>query len=442
MSRTEHDADVLVVGAGPAGASAAFHLAAHGIDVLVLEKSEFPREKVCGDGLTPRAVHQLIGMGVNIDAPGWQRHRGVRFVSAGPQLEVDWPKLNSFPGFSLTRTRHDFDDILIHHARATGARLHTAIRVTGPMLGADGYVIGVQAVSTADRQPRTYRAPLVIAADGVSARLPLALGIDRHPERPLGIAVRRYYRCPPRHRDNYLECWAPIRDPKTNRPLPSYGWIFGLGDGRVNVGLAVTKTRGKTMPTDCDRILQAWLQHTPPDWGLHDDTHADGPIRGAALPMGFHRSPHYTHGLMLVGDAAGLVNPMTGEGIGYAMESGELAAAIATDALAQPAQRENILRQYPQELRKRFGAVFRAGNLSAELMANPIINTLITRHGTKFPPVVHFLARLSCQLTNNPSKDLTDWIISTTLRLAPQIKVRPPLQSDRTPKTQTNQLTC
>lgn len=84
------EADVIVVGAGPAGSSAAFHLAKAGIDVLLLEKAHFPREKVCGDGLTPRAVHQLIRMGIDIKAPGWTRSRGMRWVAGDHQVHIDW----------------------------------------------------------------------------------------------------------------------------------------------------------------------------------------------------------------------------------------------------------------------------------------------------------------------------------------------------------------
>ena len=119
MSRTtadERQADVIVVGAGPAGSAAAYHLASAGADVLLLEKSSFPRDKICGDGLTPRAVKQLIGLGLDLDAPGWQRNLGLRIVGAGHRLELPWPELSSYPPYGMVRNRMDLDEILARHA--------------------------------------------------------------------------------------------------------------------------------------------------------------------------------------------------------------------------------------------------------------------------------------------------------------------------------------
>ena len=137
MSRTsadERQADVIVVGAGPAGASTAYHLANAGADVLLLEKASFPRDKICGDGLTPRAVRQLIGMGFDLDAPGWQKNKGLRIVGAGHRLELPWPELTSFPPFGAVRTRMDLDETLARHAQKAGARLLERTAVTGPVI--------------------------------------------------------------------------------------------------------------------------------------------------------------------------------------------------------------------------------------------------------------------------------------------------------------------
>src|SRR5215468_7131557 len=166
-------ADVLVVGAGPAGSSTAFHLAQAGLDVLLLEKSIFPREKVCGDGLTPRAVKQLVSMGIPLNAQdGWFPNKGLRIIGGGVRLELDWPELSAYPGFGLVRSRLGFDETLARAAQKAGARLLEGVTVTGPALDDDGRISGVTArpVGSGEAE-RIYRARLVVAADGNSSRL-------------------------------------------------------------------------------------------------------------------------------------------------------------------------------------------------------------------------------------------------------------------------------
>src|SRR5262249_26129188 len=204
------DADVIVVGAGSGGSATAFHLARHGLDVLLLEKTEFPREKVCGDGLTPRAVTQLVKMGIDTsEKAGWLSNKGLRVIAAGVRLELDWPDLAAFPNYGLTRTRLDLDQMLAAPAAEAGAILKTNTNMTGPTRDGSGGVVGVTA--THHDEPVEYRAPLVIAADGVSGRFPLSLGINKREDRPIGVAVRRYYRSATRHDDDYLESWLELR---------------------------------------------------------------------------------------------------------------------------------------------------------------------------------------------------------------------------------------
>ena len=147
-ARTE-DADVIVVGAGPAGSATAAYLARAGVDVLLLEKANFPREKVCGDGLTPRAVKALVGMGVPVgERDGWVRNKGLRVIGGGVRLELPWPELSSYPGYGLVRTRLDFDEILARTAQKAGARLLEGVTVTGPVLDDAGRIVGVKTRSS------------------------------------------------------------------------------------------------------------------------------------------------------------------------------------------------------------------------------------------------------------------------------------------------------
>jgi geranylgeranyl reductase family protein len=419
------EADVIVVGAGPGGSAAAYHLARHGVRVLLLEKTEFPREKVCGDGLTPRAVRQLIRMGIDTsEKAGWLQNRGLRVIGGGVRLELDWPDLASFPNYGLVRTRMDFDDMLARQAVEAGALLRTGVNVTGPVMNDDGYVIGVEAKVGPGREPAQFRAPLVITADGVSGKFPLALGLAKRDDRPLGVAVRRYYHSAVKADDNYLESWLELRSAQDpGRLLPGYGWIFGLGDGRVNVGLGILNSSDAFGKTNYRNLLTDWLGTTPEDWGLRDEANADGQTLGAALPMGFNRVPHYTRGVMLVGDSGGMVNPMNGEGIAYAMESGEMAAEVAVQALARPfgPERERALRAYPAELSLRFGGYYRIGGVFVKLIGNPQIMRLATKYGMPQPLLMKFVLKLLANLTDPRGGDAMDRIINGLTKVAPSV---------------------
>ena len=431
MTRTPADtqaADVIVVGAGPAGSSAAFHLAQAGVDVLLLEKAAFPRDKICGDGLTPRAVRQIVAMGIDLDAPGWARNNGLRIVGAGHRLELPWPELASFPPYGMVRTRMDFDELLARHAEKAGARLMERTAVTGPVFDeATGRVVGVTARPVDERGRKvgdetTYRAPVVIAADGVSARIAIALGLERRENRPMGVAVRAYYQTP-RHDDPWMESWLELWDgtPGSSNLLPGYGWIFGVGDGTANVGLGILNTSKAFQHVDYKDVLQRWLSNTPEEWGFRDDANRVGRIGSAALPMGFNRKPHYTRGVLLCGDSGGMVNPFNGEGIDYALESGHVAAETIVQALATPAgpARERVLQGYAAELEAAYGGYFTLGRIFAKMIGNPTFMKQATKYGLPRTALMKFTLKLMANLTDPRDGDVSDRIINALSKVAP-----------------------
>jgi geranylgeranyl reductase family protein len=409
---TQADADVIVVGAGPAGSATAFYLARAGLDVLLLEKTRFPREKVCGDGLTPRAVKQLLNMGIDVDAPGWIRNKGLRVVGGGHRFELDWPQLDRFPDFGLVRTRMDFDEIIAANAVKNGVRMMEGVTVTGPVLDdRSGHIVGVTT-----KDGRTFRSRLVVAADGNSTRLAVGMGLHKREDRPMGVAVRTYFESP-RHDDDYLEIWLELRDGDTL--LPGYGWIFGVGDGTANVGLGLLNTSAQFKNIDYRDLLRRWCKAMPADWEFTEDN-MTAPIRGAALPMAFNRQPHYTRGLVLVGDSGGAINPFNGEGIAYAMETGEIAAEVIAKALkgTTPAQRERTLRSYPQTLKDAYGGYFTLGRLFVEAIGKPGVMSFGTRHGLPHPRLMRFALKLLGNLTDRRG-DASDMIINALSKVAP-----------------------
>ena len=415
----QQDADVVVVGAGPGGSAAAQALAEAGLDVLLLEKTSFPREKVCGDGLTPRAVKTLLDMGIDTSpANGFIRNRGLRIIGGDVKIELPWPELASWPDYGLVRPRLDFDELIARAAQQSGARLQEHTTVTGPVLDPAGRVVGVTAKVGPDKTETTYRAPLVIAADGSSARLALQLGVTKRDDRPMGVAVRRYFTSP-RHDDDMLESWLELRAPNGDL-LPGYGWVFGVGDGTSNVGLGILNTTKAWQDTDYTKLMSRWTGSMPTEW-QYDEEHATGPVRGGALPMGFNRQPHYTRGLLLVGDAAGAVNPFNGEGIAYAMESGRLAAEIAVEALARPegAQREGVLHTYPTEMKARYGGYYSLGRVFVSLIGNPQVMAVATKYGLPRPLLMKFTLKLLANLTDPRGGDALDRVINGLVKAAP-----------------------
>jgi menaquinone-9 beta-reductase len=448
----DDDADVIVVGAGPSGATTAYYLAQAGLTVLLLEKARFPRDKVCGDGLTPRAVKALVAMGVDVGpGSGWLRNKGLRVIGAGMRLEMPWPELDSYPGYGLVRTRASLDETLARRAEAAGAKLLEGVTVTGPVLDDAGRIVGVTAQSDPERArgdspagpspagggfpggdggraahaggtvvppgQQSFRARAVVAADGNSSRLSVAMGLRKRDDRPLGVAVRTYYTSP-RHDDDYLESWLDLWD--GDRLLPGYGWIFGMGDGTSNVGLGLLNTSAAFGNTDYRALLRRWLKSMPEEWGYVEENRTE-PVRGAALPMGFNRTPHYHRGLLLAGDAAGMVNPFNGEGIAYAMESGEILARTIAQALARstPEQAERVLRGYPRALADTYGGYYALGRVFVQLIGRPQLMRFATRHGMSRPALMRFALKLLANLTDPRGGDAADRVINGMTRLAP-----------------------
>jgi menaquinone-9 beta-reductase len=184
----------------------------------------------------------------------------------------------------------------------------------------------------------------------------------------------------------------------------------------LNSSAAWGKTNYRTMLTD-------WLSTTPPEWGMNDEANADGPTMGAALPMGFNRVPHYSRGVMLVGDSGGMVNPFNGEGIAYAMESGSLAAEIAVQALARPAgpERERALNFYPAELKDRYGGYYRLGGWFVKVIGQPQMMRFFTKHGMPHPTLMRFVLKLLANLTDPRGGDASDRIINALTKVVPAV---------------------
>ncbi|GGK82644.1 geranylgeranyl reductase family protein [Ornithinimicrobium pekingense] len=428
MSGQVETAEVIVVGAGPGGSATAAYLAQHGVDVLLLEKSSFPRDKVCGDGLTPRAVRELIHLGVSTrQEDGWHRTKGLRILGGGVRMELDWPGSATFPPYGLVRTRMDLDEILARHAESRGARLHERMNVHEPILDHRGHICGVTAkVMGENNRPtgetREFRAPVVVAADGNSSRLSLSMERPKRDDRPMGVAVRTYYQTP-RHDDDYLESWLELwtkGDDGEDVLMPGYGWLFPLGDGTANVGLGILDTAEAFGTFDYRDVMKRWVAAMPQEWGISEETQL-APIRGAALPMCFNRQPLYDRGLLLAGDAGGMVNPFNGEGIAEAMESGRHSAEIIATALRRstPGEREAVLQSYPAVMKDALGGYYTLGRHFATLIGKPEIMRLAVRYGLPRKSLMRLLLKIMANLPQERGGGLDDRVINALSRMTP-----------------------
>ena len=417
MAHVAH-ADAVVVGAGPAGSAAARFLADAGHDVVLVEKEAFPRDKVCGDGLTPRAVKALQHLGLHDEAEGrvdgWARQDGLRMYGAGVVLDLPWPELEDWPSHSLTATRALFDHTLATHAQKAGARLMEETEVTEPvyLTSAERRVAGV-AYRRADGEEGVIRAPIVMAADGGSSRFAVTLGLHRDQRRPLGVAVRAYYRSPRaslRMMEGFLELY------RGDELLPGYGWLFPLSDGLVNVGWGLLNTSEHFRATNYRKTLDQWTASFPEDWEISRETMVGRP-RGAGLPMGHNRKPPVYKGVLLVGDAAGMVNPFNGEGISYAIEAAAFAAEAADTALRS--RSDASLETYARCVADEWGGYYTLGRMFVRVIGHPAIMRFCTVHGMPRRRVMEFVFRLMAHLTNRQSRDLADRVINALSAAVP-----------------------
>jgi geranylgeranyl reductase family protein len=366
--------DLVVIGAGPAGAAAAIQASRQGARVMVFDKASYGRDKVCGDGLTPRAVGALHEL--KIDLSDAHRIDGLRMIANRTERELRWPATSRFPDHGAVWPRRRLDAALADAAAEAGADLMWSTEAM-PLVE-DGRVVGVTAGG------REVRSEMVVVATGAPGSVARRLGATRDPAEPYGIAIRSYVESP-RHLDRHLEACLTMRDAKGNA-VPGYGWMFPAGDGTVNIGVGALSTMKGYKGLNLNSLLDIYFEQVRESWEL-------GPYLGRPrawrLPMSAVRR-HGT-GWVAIGDAAGLVNPMNGEGIDYGLESGMLASDLFIENPASAPAR------YDQLIGERFDSFLRTGRRFSFLIGHPWILTT----GLRFAVGTQAVANITLQVMGN-----------------------------------------
>lgn len=318
-------ADVVVVGAGPAGSAAAAWAARNGREVLVIDKAQFPRDKACGDGLTPRAVLEMQRLGLGSWLDGRVRHRGLRLSGFGADVEIAWPG-PSFPSTSSAVPRTELDDRIRMVAVDEGAKMMLGVKAVDVRHDSSGRVESVVLDSGAE-----IGCAELIVADGARSTLGRVLGREWHQETVYGVAIRGYI-ATPRAAEPWITSHLELRSPE-GKVLPGYGWIFPLGNGEVNIGVGALATAKRPADAALRPLMSYYTGLRREEWGFVGEPRAG---LSALLPMGGAVSGVAGPNWMLIGDAAACVNPLNGEGIDYGLETGRLAAELlGTGGLSQ-----------------------------------------------------------------------------------------------------------
>jgi geranylgeranyl reductase family protein len=309
--------------------------------------------------------------------------------------------------------REGFDHLLARRAVKAGARLEEATEATEPIFE-DGYVVGARVRPTGDRasEPTEIRARYVIAADGAASRFGKPAGVRRDDRRPLGIAARRYYKVD-YHPGPWIESWLDLWD--GDLLLPGYGWLFPVQGGRINLGAGLLNTFSNFQEISAQRLFDAFARMMPPAWGIGEET-AQGRVLSGPLPMGLNRTPQATPGLLLIGDAAGAVNPFNGEGIAYAIETGQIAAELVHEAVVH--DRPALAMQYPQVLADTYGGYFAIGRQFAKVIGKPAIMGRATHYLLPRRAIMAFALRAMANLSDGPDGDLQDRMLDLAIKLA------------------------
>ncbi|HKW44871.1 MAG TPA: geranylgeranyl reductase family protein [Candidatus Eremiobacteraceae bacterium] len=373
-------ADVVVVGAGPAGAAAACTLARMGLDVQLLERARFPRDKTCGDGVAPHAVEILREMGVTFEHFGGNARKTFGGLISGPGggwFAAEPPRGSGGARLeSWIVPRVVLDEHAARAAVTAGATLLQGVTVTG-LVRERGSVAGVE-VTDGIRTHRV-RSAVVIGADGAHSSVAKALGLRENDPRHIGYALRAYYDGIDGLRDDMELHYFD------GRLLPGYGWIFPTGEHTANVGVGLYFGELRRSRRKLRDILEDFIRGTPSVAERFRGANLVGRATGWPLPVASARRQTVFNGALLTGDAASLVDPLTGEGIYTALVSGQSAARAAAAGIRARDVSSAALKPHEREWRGTVGGYLGAGRVLKNLAKSAWLFDVVVRRARENP---------------------------------------------------------
>lgn len=386
---SEISADVLVIGAGPAGSSAAAWAARAGKQVVIIDKEKFPRDKACGDGLTPRAIKELTALGLGDWLATKPRNIGLRAAGFGQELLLPW-KSPSLPEWGSSVPRTELDNKILDVARDSGATVHDGVAAQDVEL-INGAIQSV--VAKREDEVVRYSAKNVIIADGVRSQLGRKLNRVWHRDTAYGVAARAYIKSE-RRDDPWISSHLELRGAQ-NEILSGYGWIFPQGNGEVNIGVGTLATERRPADLNLRALMSQYTEQQRAHWKLEGDLRLPW---SAMLPMGGAVSGVAGKNYMFIGDAAGCVNPLNGEGIDYGLETGRLAVEMLDTT-------NDFSNSWPEELRHQYGYAFSIARRLAGYLTIPGLLPALGPIGMRSTALMKVALRVMGNLVTEADKD-------------------------------------
>ena len=404
------ETDVLVVGAGPAGSSAAAWAARNGQQVTIIDKEKFPRDKPCGDGLTPRAIKELTSLGLADWLSTKPKNIGLRAAGFGQELLLPW-KSPSLPDWGSAVPRVELDNQILQVAKTSGASVHDGISAEDVEIE-NGRISKV--VTKSADELIEYRVKNVIIADGVRSQLGRKLNRTWHRDTAYGVAARAYIKSE-RHDDPWISSHLELRGAE-NEILSGYGWIFPQGNGEVNIGVGTLATQKRPADINLRALMSQYTEEQRESWKL------TGELRlpwSAMLPMGGAVSGVAGPNYMFIGDAAGCVNPLNGEGIDYGLETGRLAANLLSTE-------KNFEEIWPQILREQYGYAFSIARRLAGYLTIPGLLPALGPVGMRSRSLMKVALRVMGNLVTPEDEDLVARVWRWSGSISTKADHRPP----------------